>query len=618
MTFSTGKYGRVELSGRTIMSETFWDEAIIAIFFVYGLAFYSMGLALIVESGRASEMGFARSMRLLAGFGLLHGTHEWIDMFERGVAVYHDATLPAWILWSRLALLVTSFLALLAFGEHLICRERYGRNPKWYMTLGALGVFAAGCITVQLAYDLDEVGWRNAADVLSRYVIGIPGALVACWALWQQRGIFRDRGMDKFGREFTIAACALAGYGLVGQIFTGESVILPSKHINAALFLDTFGFPVQLFRTAMASIVAIAMIVVLRALEVEREQRLEAIEKEKVETEQRSHEELTRLNEELRAANQETERLLLEVRRRDTLRGELLHRITAAQEAERKRIARELHDGTGQMLTGLGLGLRGLSQMAEGCKPEMAPRLNDLQSMAVSAIGELRNLINDLRPPQLDDMGLAAALRFMISQFNEREDALECSLDVLGTVEPMAPSVETTLFRIAQEGLTNVIKHAQATHACVTLQYQGGGVSLSVCDDGQGFDSEAAFDSSSPRRAWGLIGMQERANLINATLSLNSNPGQGTLFSVSVDINESVEVEDADQGLDSRRSCRCPRRNAYVVGERPQFACCGGGGKWPAGAPVGEGFMPGRDCHGCDYAPDGWSGSDPTDQNGNA
>src|SRR5690242_10040319 len=101
-----------------------WEEALIIVYFLYGLAFYSMGLALFVESGRASELGFARSMRLLAGFGVLHGIHEWLDMMALGVQVYHQETLYTWLLWLRLAILVTSFLALLLFGEQLLAHAQ--------------------------------------------------------------------------------------------------------------------------------------------------------------------------------------------------------------------------------------------------------------------------------------------------------------------------------------------------------------------------------------------------------------------------------------------------------------------------------------------------------------
>ena len=157
----------------------FWDNAIIVIFFFYGLAFYSMGLALLVESGRASELGFARSMRLLAGFGLLHGVHEWMDMLDQGLRLYYGTTLPLCMCWFRLSLLVASFLALLAFGEQLLARERGQTVASWRLTIAAAVWYGLSAVAVQVIYRLDEMAWINMSDVLARYVTGIPGSLLA-------------------------------------------------------------------------------------------------------------------------------------------------------------------------------------------------------------------------------------------------------------------------------------------------------------------------------------------------------------------------------------------------------------------------------------------------------
>lgn len=505
------------------MPASFWDNALILIFFAYGLAFYSLGLTLWVESGRASELGFARSMRLIAAFGLLHGLHEWLDMLERGLSLFYSTALPPILIWSRVTLLVTSFIALLAFGEHLLAREQHGRAPSWRLTIGLTALFVVSSVAVQVIYRLDDVSWNRAIDVLSRYLVGIPGALVACWALWRQRAIFRERGIGNFSRELTWAALALALYGGVGQIFVGPSAVFPSMYINNAVFLQAVGFPVQLFRAALAIIIAIALIRVLRALEVENEQRLEAAKRDTFEAEYRSREELTRLNTELQAANAETERLYREVQRRDAVRGELLQRITAAQEAERKRIARELHDETGQTLTGIALGLRGVAAMNDPVK--VAQRLGDLEGMATASLDGLRRMINDLRPPQLDDIGLAAALRFMLERMNHHS-SLAVHFEINVKPRPLPAEVETLVFRIAQEGLNNIVKHAQASEVWIDLDYDEH-PSLTIRDNGIGFEPGTADGT-----AWGLMGMQERANLLNATLSLESAPGQGTMLTV--------------------------------------------------------------------------------------
>ncbi len=511
------------------MSTAFWDDAIIAIFFFYGLAFYSLGLALLVESGRASELGFARSMRLLAAFGLLHGYHEWFDMFERGLTLYYARTFPLGLVWLRLAVLAGSFVALLAFGEHLLQRDG---ATTWHITLCAIGAYALASALARSAYKLDTRAWAQATDVLARYILGVPGAVLACWALWKQRTIFRKRGMGRFVHGLTLAALALALYGVVGQVFTDRSAVFPSTVLNAALFRRITGFPVQLFRAAMATLLAFAMIRVLRALEVENQQRLEAAKRAKLEAERRSREALARLNAELQAANEKTARLLREVQRRDALRGELLQRITTAQENERKRIARELHDGPCQTLSGLALGLRGTASLIPPHCRSAAQRLAELEAMATASLGELRHLINNLRPPQLDDMGLVAALRWQIENMSKR-GVLQARVQVLGKPHPLPPEVETTLFRITQEALTNVVKHAQTDRAWVTLDFRNG-VKLTVRDEGVGFDPNAVLQAAEPRMAWGLVGMQERAHLVNATLKLHSAPNAGTTLTVQL------------------------------------------------------------------------------------
>lgn len=515
------------------MPGTSWDNIIIVVFFFYGLAFYSLGLTLLVESGRASELGFARSMRLLAGFGLLHSIHEWMDMVEHALPLYTDTTVPVWWIWPRLALLATSFLALLAFGEQLLVRERYGRRPNWHRTLGALVLYVVGSVGAQLAYNLTDIEWAQAIGAITRYSLGVLGTVLASFALWQQRSTFFKRGMKRFVYDLDMAVGALLLYGLVGQLFVEKSVFFPSTVINNMLFEDITGFPVQLFRAVTAVVLAFSMIRVLRALEFENQQRLEAIKNASIEEERRSREELARLNAELQSANQATARLLVEVQQRDAFRGELLQRITTAQESERKRIARELHDGTGQALTGLALGLRGmvnrLRNESGDCGPLPVPELGELETMATHSLGELRHLINDLRPPQLDDMGLVAALRWQVDGFAKRGD-VQATLNIIGKPYALPSEVETTLFRIVQEGLTNIAKHAHARQARVTVNFQAG-LELTIWDDGIGFDP-AVMLQTKDRMAWGLLGMQERASLIDATLSVDSAPNQGTTLTV--------------------------------------------------------------------------------------
>lgn len=233
-----------------------------------------------------------------------------------------------------------------------------------------------------------------------------------------------------------------------------------------------------------------------------------------------------------------------EVQQSGKLRGELLHRIVSAQEAERKRIARELHDGTGQTLTALGLGLAAAAERIESDPAAVRKQLGDMKHMNAQVLQEVHEVISDLRPSVLDNLGLIPALRSHINTFETRS-GIQTQLTVQGKGVRLAPEVETTIFRIVQESLTNVVRHSAADSVQVQLQFGQSGVELSIRDDGRGFDVAQALAGEDGRAAWGLLGIQERASLIGGTAALDSAPGQGT--TVRVSIPHPHEESDHDQ-----------------------------------------------------------------------
>jgi signal transduction histidine kinase len=224
---------------------------------------------------------------------------------------------------------------------------------------------------------------------------------------------------------------------------------------------------------------------------------------------------------------------------REQVLGELLHQVVGAQEAERQRIARELHDATGQSLTAISLGLRGvenyLIQAAPGDDPRvLIHQVKELRSFGQNALGELRNLISDLRPPQLDDLGLAAALRWYVQAYSQRRD-IAVQFRVEGDDSRLPPEYRTVLFRIGQEALTNIAKHAEATSADVVLLVEPHLVRLHVSDDGRGFDPQLVAQLETDRQAgWGLVGIRERALLLGGECHIDTAPGSGTRLQVTV------------------------------------------------------------------------------------
>jgi signal transduction histidine kinase len=691
----------------------FFVRNIVAVFFVYGLAFFSMGLALALTTRRTSEFRFAQAIRPLALFGILHGVHEWIEMFQKIGTLTNRYVPPTLDEAVRLAILVVSFLMLLMFGILLLSPERIERWRAFLPVLGMAGLWGMSVVAARLAFRPAPDEMIAVADVLARYGLGIPGGLLGTWALMTQQRTFREHGMPQFGRDLVWCATALLLYGVVGQIFVRQTILVPSTIINSTLFLQWFGIPVQLFRGVLAVVLAVYMVRALYAFELEGRRRLGeanqarlAAQAAALEAERRTSREMERLNQELRLTARELSLLLdlsnllavsmslsqrlhnalehivhsldfpdagmiLLVRRethsiqvrastgfsadgsdeegecyvaaldlgeqcvasaavlgrrldgqivglssdeagwqiqppanpllmvslplvarkgvigglvlglalagavdkvlarsefklmlgmaqqlglsienallyqeaqeRETMLAELLHQVVGAQETERQRIARELHDDTGQSLTGIALGLRGIEAILTSNPALAIEQIKELKSFSTNALGELRRIIADLRPSQLDDLGLVAALQWYFQEF-ERRSRLRIDFIVEGRSSSRLPAeYETVLFRIAQEALTNIVKHANASQVTVKFQVYPAQIDLSIEDNGQGFDPAEALRRDGPH-GWGLLGMQERCSLLGGRYIVDSAPGRGTRICVSVPLI--VETKD--------------------------------------------------------------------------
>lgn len=680
----------------------FFVRNIIVVFFFYGLTFFVMGLALLLASRRQSEFRFAAAIRPLAAFGILHGLHEWYEMYQKYAALTGGYIPSLWDEMARLVLLSTSFVALVAFGVALLNPSDTDPRRRYLPLLGMVILWTLGTAIVAWRFQPATIDLIAVADALARYSLGIPGALLGTWALMAQQRTFREHNMPQFGRDLVWCAAALFLFG-VGQIFVRPTLLIPTQLISSTLFLQWFGIPVQLFRAAMAVVMTFYMVHALRAFEVENGRRLE----QALLAERRTRHEVERLNSELRltarelslllglsnvltapltlqerlssvlveivrslafpdkgmillvgregevideraitgfnadaadpvhalarrlgeqpiatgkavcihedgqiieftleavvigeqcwhylspttlialplqsrqgvtgslvlarpetarrplpleelqlmagiarqlALSIENARLTWRAQRHEKLLADLLDQVVDAQEAERIRIARELHDATGQSLTAISLGLRGIGRLVEEQAPTVAAQLREVESYSTNALAELRRIIADLRPSQLDDLGLVAALRWYVQAYQQRR-GVEAEFILQGEPARLPAETETVLFRITQEALTNVAKHAEATQVTVTLETEPTQVAVTIADNGRGFDPDDVLQNERPHTSgWGLLGIRERTRLIGGVCTIHSTPGQGSRIRVTIPLEkEKVDVED--------------------------------------------------------------------------
>jgi signal transduction histidine kinase len=219
------------------------------------------------------------------------------------------------------------------------------------------------------------------------------------------------------------------------------------------------------------------------------------------------------------ALRQQYQELLDRLQRNEREFRRLGRAVWRVQEDERRRLARELHDGIGQNLTAL---KHRLSAMGDALPAAQRPSLDAAIALCSDTLEDTRNLSRLLRPPILDDLGLEAALRWLARSLGEAS-----GLDITLELEPLPPldgDLQTLLFRVAQEALNNAAKHAAARTVLLRLVARGGVLQLQVVDDGRGCDPDLARKSGGS----GLGGMQERLRLYDGRLELHSSPGEGT------------------------------------------------------------------------------------------
>ncbi len=242
---------------------------------------------------------------------------------------------------------------------------------------------------------------------------------------------------------------------------------------------------------------------------------------------------------ELTASNQALQSEIVQRRAAEQAHQQVLRRLAEAEETERGRISRELHDRFGQELTAIKLGLQVLRKQHTSI-PEAQKNCVHLEALADGLMRDVHRLAWELRPPALDDLGLELALQRYTSLWSEKTAVL-VDFHSHGLSGPRLPlEYETTLYRVAQEALTNVARHAAARHVSLLLERRSDLVSLIIEDDGSGFDAEILMRNAPAQGSLGLLGMQERVKLVGGALEIESAAGAGTTIFVRLPLRGPV------------------------------------------------------------------------------
>lgn len=443
----------------------------IVILFVYGQVFFVLGLAIIWQSRRHSRLDLARSLGWLGAFGLMHGLHEWGDIFIPIQAEYLN---PTWIETLRLVqifLLALSFACLFQFGTETL-RPTYPGLP-WLQGIpaGLLLIWASVFL-----WNSEVPRWEATqlivyANVWARYLLGFPGALVAAYGLKQQvRRQMQAQEFSNIARMFQVASLALASYAVFAGLFVPAASFIPANVINAETVVDLLGMPPEVLRSLAGLVLVVSIIRALEIFEMEVDRRIEEMEQAQI------------------------------------------------LQAERERVSRELHDGAIQTVYTAGL-------MAESIRNKMSDgflttRLDRVISALHYAIRDLRQFIAELEPNATGE-SLVEGLRDLI-----QDPHLQSLIEVELTIDCQdgdcfSPVRATHVLAIINEALSNVVRHARARHVWTVAQHQNEELEVTIADDGIGLSTDYIA-------GFGLRNMRDRARLLGGTLRIEDRSPQGT------------------------------------------------------------------------------------------
>lgn len=453
------------------------------VLFVYGQVFFLLGLAIIWQSRRHSQLDLARSLGWLGLFGLSHGLHEWGAIFIPIQAEYLSQVWVDVLLLVRVCLLAFSFACLFQFGVETL--RPFHPDLPWIQVVpaGLLLVWFSAFMWASQVTQMDSDQLMVRADIWARYLLGFFGALVAAVALRQQtRQQARLAELSQIGQTFSIASLALVSYAVFAGLFVRPASFFPANVLNADTVINWLGMPPEVLRSLAGLVLVVSIVRGLQIFEVEVDRRLEEMEQAQI------------------------------------------------LQAERERVSRELHDGAIQTVYTAGLITESIRKKMDSRNP-LGARLDQVISALNHAIRDLRQFIVELEPDTAGD-GLVAGLR-NLAEDPYLQSLIKVNVTIACDDDGLFSQARTThVLAIVNEAFSNVLRHAQAHNIWTVVERCNDQLKVTIADDGIGFPKTYAA-------GFGLRNMRDRARLLGGTLQLEQRSPQGFQVVLTVPWEES-------------------------------------------------------------------------------
>lgn len=454
-----------------------WDTVLIAnrptLYFVYGLSFFLLGFAILIQQRKSSRLKLARTLPWLALFALIHGLAEWGYLFiplnepYLSIETGHGLKIIQILLW------ILSFFFLICFGVAFFRQSGPKKLMLWHLGIfGSLAVFVLWLIDHSISFWLNG----NGLEIFSRYVLCFPGASLAAAGLLRQREELKQLGSNRLLHNLDLAVISFAGYAVAGGLVVPEAGFFPASLINVTNFKNLFGFPVELLRAGMGTLMAFSILNVLRMYDLEDQSKM------------------------------------TEINRREALTK------------ERERISRDLHDGIIQSIYAVGLTLQKLKKTG----PDDSEWLGQMDCV----LNSLDDVVTDIRK-YIKNLSTENDGKEVIGTVSWLEGALSLPVEIKADtshLSRLSPVALNHVNLIIREALTNVSKHAQATKAAIHFHSKPDGLEVEIRDNGKGILYDAGPSPEATDKQ-GLKNIKARAACLRGNCNVRCDES-GTVVQV--------------------------------------------------------------------------------------
>ncbi len=476
------------------MLKTFFLTNMTEIYFIYGLSFFIMGIAILLGTRQKSNLVIARSLWLLSVFGFLHGISEWGYFYLPYKMPLLSPEGAQFLEILEFGITGLSFAFLMVFGFKLLADVydiKY-TNYLFYLSI----IISTSWFLYFIVYRVFIIGenlnyWLLISDIFSRYFLCLPGGLAAAYAVFKHKKRIKLFRKTNILLAHNLLVISFAAYSLLAGAIVPKASIFPANIINTESFFQWATLPVPLFRTLFCLLITVSILMVLKVFQLEREVVMKKI----------------------------------------TSENAVLN--------ERERIKKDLHDGIIQSLFALGLQLKNTNDYLQSNQSAAKHRIALIVDSIDHIMDDLRMYIMDLKYKELADLTLPDLIQKAKSKFNTSVDIIIYDNNKLEYEKDISSEAKIHLYHILVELLSNIHKHASASRIELNVAVKNGYYHLSVQDNGRGI---GLTEKKEGKINMGLQNIKERISMVNGFFYLDNNHKEGIKFCLAIPLEETSSI----------------------------------------------------------------------------